>query len=420
MELLLLTMLKTEELNSNWLNRFFIVFIFTKAFSSERAFSQTYISNGNFELETNCPQFWSQKQNDFQVQDWYSPNAGTPDFYNSCSKTCNHQNNWLDQNVKSSSASYIGIITQQENTDFSEYVQTKLISNLVTGTSYKISLKVYWPEKSSFTPPEISVLLTESSFNSKKEGHILSNKHIKANYNFDTLPQRKWVTVEYHFEATGNENYLTIGSFTKSKTFKRIQKGNFNYNYLFIDDVTLMASDAILASETIVVKSEYIPKHPNVISSFEYLDEVTSSHIEGHCNCWNCKILNGEVDKDVSKLEDLTDFELRKGQRIDLNKVVFNFENGTLIPTSNDELNRLLFVLEEQPKAELRFVIYTYESNQEGKKIAKESALTIYHYLKEKGLKNSFSYTHATKENLSYTDGMLRDRNIEMYVVNNN
>ena len=414
-------MLKTEELSSSWLNRFFIVFIFTKAFSSERAFSQTYISNGNFELETDCPQFWSQKQNDFKVKDWYSPNAGTPDFYNSCSKTCNHQNNWLDQNTKSPSDSYVGIITQQEGTDFSEYIQTKLISNLDIGVTYKISLKLYWPEKSSFSSPNLAVLLSESSFNSKKEGHILSNKHIKSIYNFDTLPQSKWVEVEYHFEATGNEKYLTIGAFEKSKTFRRIQKGFFNYNYLFIDDVELIVSDSKLVNEPpIRVKSEYVPQHPNVISSFEYLDEVTSDHIEGHCNCWNCKILNGEVDKDVSKLEEITDFELRKGQRIDLNKVVFNFENGTLIPTSNDELNRLLFILEEQPKAELRFVIYTYESNQEGKKIAKESALTIYHYLKEKGLKNSFSYTHATKDNLSYSDGVLRDRNIEMYVVNNN
>ena len=44
-----------------------------KAFSSEKAFSQSYISNGDFEIAKECPKFWSEKVSDFNVEGWYSP-----------------------------------------------------------------------------------------------------------------------------------------------------------------------------------------------------------------------------------------------------------------------------------------------------------------------------------------------------------
>jgi hypothetical protein len=287
------------------------------------------------------------------------------------------------------------------------------VSNLEKDKFYRVKFDVYWPEKSDGAPVDIQILMSSSKISSKKEKFIAATHAVKTNFIFDSLRKGEWKSIEFEFKSTGDEQYLTIGKFNHSEPLKLISTNNNNYCYYFIDNVELFPFEYHYASASTVIG-------PNVISSFEYLDDVTESHLPGNCTCWNCQILNGEVDQDVSKLESLTDFQLKKGLRVDLNKVIFDYQNGELMTASNAEFNRLLFILEEQPKADLRFVIYTYEQNVDGKEIAKESALSIYRYLKDKGLKNSFSYIHAVKESLSHEDGIPRDRNIEMIVVNNN
>lgn len=344
---------------------------------------------------------------------WYSPTKATPDVFARCSQNCGHMKNWMDPNVSYNSDHYIGIIAQQKGKDFSEYIQTKLSEKLVAGKFYRVKFDVYWPKNSDGIPSGLEILLTNSKISSKKEKYISASHVVTSTFSFDSLQKGVWETVEYEFKATGQESFLTIGKFNHSSSLKMVGASNYNYCYYFIDNVDMYPFEYNYAKNSVVIG-------PNVISSFEYLDDVTESHLPGNCTCWNCKILNGEVAKETSKLEELTNFELEKGLRVDLNKVIFDYQNGEMLASSNSELNRLLFILEEQPKAELRFVIYTYEQNDKGKSIAKESALSIYHYLKNKGLKNSFSYIHAVKESLSQDDGLPRDRNIEMFVVNNN
>ena len=319
----------------------------------------------------------------------------------------------MDNNVPSTSDHYIGIITQQKGKDFSEYVQTKLTSKLIEGKFYRVKFDIFWPENSNGAPVSIQVLMSQAKVASKKDKFISATHAITTSFQFDSLRKGEWKSIEYEFKASGQEEYLTIGKFNHVEPLNLIGRGEYDYNYYFIDNVELFPYEYQYANTSVVIG-------PNVISSFEYLDDVTESHLPGNCTCWNCKILNGDVDENVSKLEELNNFELKKGLRVDLNQVVFDYQNGEMLAASHAELNRLLFVLEEQPKAELRFVIYTYEQNENGKSIAKESALTIYQYLKNKGLKNSFSYIHAVKESLSQDDGVPRDRNVEMFVVNNN
>lgn len=401
-------------MNLHWLNRLFLILLLiTKAFSNEKAFSQSYISNGDFELVNDCPNYWSEKSSDFRLDSWYSPTRATPDLFAVCSQNSGNRNNWMDSNIPFNSNHYVGIIAQQKDKDFSEYIQTKLTSSLIEGKFYSVKFDVFWPQKSDGSPVSIQVLLSKSKIYSKKESFITASHAVSTNFSFDSLVKGEWRTIQYEFKASGNEEYLTIGKFNHSEQLRLVDFGNYNYCYYFIDNVELFPYEYQYEKSNVVIA-------PNVISSFEYLDDVTENHLPGNCTCWNCKILNGEINKDVSKLKELTDFELTQGLRVDLNEVIFDYQNGEMLNESNAELNRLLFVLEEQPKAELRFVIYTYEHNEKGKLIAKESALSIYQYLKNKGLKNSFSYIHAVKESLSQDDGIPRDRNIEMFVVSNN
>ncbi|MCB9188073.1 MAG: hypothetical protein H6599_02205 [Flavobacteriales bacterium] len=383
----------------------------TGAFSFEKAFCQSYIQNGSFESKTDCPKFWSEKGDDFKGEFWYSPSKATPDLYSSCSEQCNNQSNWIDASVKTSDDCYAGMIMRQKDKSYSEYLQTKLTEPLVANELYKVRFKVYWAEKSRFGPVIPGVLLSTIPINSKKESNISATNIKMPAMSLDTFPKNRWVELELIFKASGGEKFFTIGCFDHKSELKEASFGLYDFCYYFVDDISIELHKVNYAKQS-------SNNGPNVISSFEYLDDVTADHQPENCTCWNCMILSGKVDSEITTMEDLGDFSLSAGQRIDMNKVVFDFESGELIESSGSELNRLIFILMEEPTAELRFVIYTYPNNPDGKSIAKESALKIYNYLKSKGLKNSFSYIHAEKGSLSQKDGIPRDRNVELYVVN--
>lgn len=405
-------MQKTEESSLNWLSKLTLyILILTGAFSYEKAFCQSYVQNGSFESITSCPKFWSEKHEDFKGELWYSPTKATPDLFASCSKQCNNHSNWIDSDVETNDDGYAGMILKQKGKSYTEYLQTKLLDKLEGGKFYKVRMKVYWPEDSRYGPVVPGVLFTTIPINSKKETYISSDNVKLPAVELDTFSKNKWLELEYTYKAKGGEGYLTVGSFDKSTKLPESSFGKFDFCYMFFDDISVEPYQVNYANNA-------GNKGPDVISSFEYLDDVTASHEPENCTCWNCLILSGKVDATITTLEKITDFTLDKGQRIDLNKVVFDFESGELMEASNAELNRLLFILMEQPTAELRFVIYTYPNNPEGKQISKESAVKIYKYLKSKGLKNSFSYIHAEKTSLIQEDGIPRDRNIELYVVN--
>lgn len=384
----------------------------SKAFSSEKAFCQSYIQNGSFEFVKECPKFWSEKPGDFKGEFWYSPSKATPDLFAKCSEQCNTNNNWIDQSVETEDDGYVGMILKQKDKPYTEYLQTELLEALGTERLYKIKMKIYWPENSRYGPVYPGVLLSSIAIDSKKESYIHSANVLMPEISLDTLTKNKWIELEYIYRARGGEKYLTIGCFDENGDLKDTKNGSYDFCYYFFDDVSLEPFEYNYAKSS-------GNSQPNVISSFEYLDDVTTNHQPENCTCWNCMILSGKVDDQVTTLEEITDFTLEKGQRIDLNRVTFDYTTGEMISGSDGELKRLLFILMEQPAAELRFVIYTYPGNPSGKQIAKESAITIYDFLKTRGLKNSFSYIHAEKVNLSQKDGVPRDRNIELYVVNN-
>lgn len=359
-----------------------------------------------------CPKFWSERSQNFKAQFWYSPTYATPDLFAKCSKQCNTRNNWIGNNVPSNDEGYAGLILKQDQKDYSEYLQTHLTAPLSKQELYKVKMKIYWPEHSRFGPVYPGVLLSSIPIDSKKESHIYSTNSVKPELSLDTVVKNKWIQLEFIYRAHGGEEYLTIGCFDLNGVLVDTKKGDFNFCYYFIDDVSLERFEYNYAKNS-------GSSRPNVISSFEYLDDVTTNHQPENCTCWNCMILSGKVDEQVTTLEEITDFTLEQGQRIDLNRVIFDHQTGKMLPESDGELKRLLFILMEQPQAELRFVIYTYPGNESANEIAKQSAITIYNFLKARGLENSFSYIHAEKVNLSQKDGVPRDRNIELYVVNN-
>ncbi|MFT7156398.1 MAG: hypothetical protein ACI8Q1_001408 [Parvicella sp.] len=391
---------------------FIILLVCIEALSFERAFSQSHVSNGDFELLNDCPKFWSEKAKDFKVVNWYSPNKSTPDYFAPCSQQCNNSINWISSVDVKGKGNYVGVVLYRKDTEkYREYIQTKLIEDLIKGQFYSVRMKVYWPDKSSYVPEHINCLLSTIDIHSKSESKINSDKYLKPLGGQKVGEKSNWVELEFEFIASGSEKYLTIGDFSTSKVQK--VTGEFPFSYVFIDDVSLV-------KKVYTYENQYVGRMPNVISRVELLDNDTlPGHQPENCSCFTCKIINGEVASTVDKIDDVIGTDLEKGQRIDLNRIIFDYKTGEMTSESKAELYKMEVLLNSQPNAKIQIVVFTYEGKEDAKDLTKKTSLDIYHYLRNRGVKNSFSFLHATTDNLQAEDGINRDRKIEMLIVKN-
>jgi len=423
-------MLKTDELNLNLLNKIIIIIVFVKALSIGRAFSQPLISNGDFSLTSKCPQFWSQKSADFVATKWWSPNQGTPDTYNPCSEMCGTFSNWMGGTLDKNNRGYVGIVIQSFNknteTNYREYIQTELASALKKDTKYKLSLKVYFPVKCQYLTTDFSALFSTEPTKSTSSGLLSFDASMPIPIEIKNVEKGNWINIECVFEAKGGERYLTLGNFFYSMTNVTQREGEFPLSYLFIDDVVLEEIVTEIKIENpnsplfVSTKTQSKGLTYSVSSVFSLDENVHSSKSENDhafCSCVNCMRLRGELDKSIIKLDSILYFEVYVGQRIDLNDLIFDVSTGALLPDSKLFLNRLIFFLTELEKVDIRFVVYTYESNPNGENIAKETSLNLYQILRKSGIPNKISFLHDTKNSLSRLDGLPTDRSIEMHIV---
>lgn len=423
-------MLKIDELNSSLLNKIVLIIVFVEALSIGRAFSQPLISNGDFSIATKCPQFWSQKPTEFVAEHWYSPNIGTPDIYNTCSEMCGTYSNWMGGTYENNNRGYAGIVIQSFNknaeTNYREYIQTALNSTLTKGFTYKLSLSIYFPSKCQYITTDISALFSSQPIKSTTNGLLPYGSSIPISFEIKRAEKGSWIPLEFEFVANGDERYLTIGNFLFSMSSPSQLEGEFPLSYVFIDDVILDKADSKnerpKTPEPIAIAHKQQNKGLTyTVSSVFNLDENQHNSkpdtTHAFCTCVNCMRLRGELNKSLITLESITDFEVKVGQRIDLNDLVFDLQTGALLPESKVFLNRLIFFLTELEHVDIRFVVFTYEANPNGEAIAKETSLNLYHILRKSGIPNKITFIHDTKNSLARLDGIPTDRSIEMQIV---
>jgi hypothetical protein len=406
-------------LNSKFLNNFFLFILLTKALSNERAFSQEHISNGDCSNFAECPELWSQRATDFKLIGWWSPTKATPDGYHQCSKQCGTRENWLGGAVGTNKG-YVGIVIQSFNskaeTNYREYIQTELISPLQSGATYQFSLRVYFPLKCAYITTDLGVIFSSTALRSVGEGLLSYGTNHPIALPIYQKERGKWHTIDLLYVAKGGEKFLTLGNFFFAMEQPTLSDGEVPLSYLFLDDISLTSTEKIVSPTPFGITYSR--------SKVELLDDIvhSSSNESKHekCSCFNCSLLRGEYGKETVRLESLTDFEVKAGQRIDLNEIIFDYETGSLLPESKMFLHRLVFFLSEVNYVDLRLIIYTYESNPKGEEIAHETSINLYQLLRKSGVTNKISFIHATKNSLSRPDGRMTDRNIELLIVKTN
>jgi len=205
-------------------------------------FSQNLVINPDFETKNGCPNASGQF---ILAEEWFTPNIGTPDYFNDCSSTMEYgtEYNTKGGQIHHSGHGYMGILSENlHNNEFFEYLETHLKEPLKSYQQYCLKLYLSLGD-CDFALDELGAVFSQSILKDLQVKKIvlpylpLTNGSVLS----DT---EKWMCIKGIYKAKGGEKFLTIGYFDKEDKFTRVRMNpkndlTFKSAYYFIDDVTM-------------------------------------------------------------------------------------------------------------------------------------------------------------------------------------
>lgn len=240
---------------------------------------QNLISNGSFEVG-NCPNSHSIKPNDFKVDDWFTPDDSTPDYFHVCAKEqVGIPKNWAGSQYPPDGEAYIGIYIK--NGRYQENIGTELLSPLEQGETYLISFSIANVSNAAMITKAISLTLTDTK---------LQFNHIK-NYDYRQISVKvpspeefmdfSWKKLTVKYTAQGGERYFYLGPLKNPS-----RRGPTN-PYRIYDEPMLNGAAYVFLDDIEVIKEvdlqEEAPPTFELVSTLEPLNiyfEFDESYIE--------------------------------------------------------------------------------------------------------------------------------------------
>ncbi len=213
-----------------------------------RLFSQNLVPNADFENKNGCPTTSGQYR---LAEEWFSPNSGTPDYFNDCCEVMNFgtEFNCKGGQVAHSGHGYMGFISENLHRNiYFEYLETTLKEPLKSGQVYCIRMFVS-PGNGTCALHELGVVVSQTQLKGLSTGELHLPYTSIANGTV-LSDKQEWTCIKGFYTAKGGESYLTIGNFGDDNNFVLVQNDQkldptFKSAYYFIDDVTLeIASDS--------------------------------------------------------------------------------------------------------------------------------------------------------------------------------
>jgi gliding motility-associated-like protein len=222
---------------------------------------QNLVPNGGFEEHYNCPSTAQGYLID-ACKYWTMPTQGTSDYFNACSSEFDAflgyylfsvpENGYGNQTAKEGNA-YAGFIfTQDSDTSltYAEYMQVQLKQTLKAGTFYHLKFFVHNPLVEC--PNSIGALFTNNQLNINNDYVIPLTPQFQSDLTQFFCDTNTWYELNYAFQASGTENYLTIGIFTPLYALKLTDYNGTVISgpdikgasvMMYIDDVSLVETD---------------------------------------------------------------------------------------------------------------------------------------------------------------------------------
>lgn len=209
---------------------------------------QNRILNPGFEQKSDCPVRLGQIN---LANFWYSPNNGSPDYFNDCSPSMDFgtEFNKKGGRLPHSGHGYAGLQFYNMNrNEYYEYLETMLDSTLRSNQLYCIKAYVSLG-KATYAFREFDVVLSIGELKSTTPVK-LKIPHVVLSNDQYLIDNQNWMCIRGTYKAKGGERYLTIGIFSENNDFWNIQTRSltdslFKSSYYFIDDVSLESISAI-------------------------------------------------------------------------------------------------------------------------------------------------------------------------------
>ena len=207
-------------------------------------FAQNLVINPDFEARSGCPNAGGQF---VLANQWFTPNGGTPDYFNDCSPTLEYgtEYNVRGGQIPHSGHGYMGIKSENlHNNLYFEYLETHLSEPLKSGQLYCVRLYLS-PGEDDFALNELGAVISQNILRNLADKKIVLPYVPLANGSL-LSEQDRWMCIKGLYKGKGGEKFLTIGYFNREDNFTRV-KGDpkegtmFRSAYYFIDDVSLEA-----------------------------------------------------------------------------------------------------------------------------------------------------------------------------------
>lgn len=333
--------------------------------------AQNLVPNGNFEAYKKCPNHFFLSD---YLYDWYSPTKGTPDYFNECSRNkYSVPKNFAGISPAHSGRGYVGLIladneliykSKLEKTysyEFNdrEILGVRLNESLIRNEIYCVNFYIKLSSKSLYKINQIDVFFSERK------------KRFKNIHSYEFIPQLKfndtdfnkcfeWIMLCATYKPKSNKKYMLLGNFQKTTelNIKKIRDVNVNNNelsnaYYYIDDVSLFPISDSSQCKCNQKQQQESPESPGLhLSDSLSLDSI-------------------EINEPVV-----------------LNNIYFKLDKAELLPSSYNELNRLLGFLRENPEMEIEIAGHTDSTGSDAynKKLSRARAKAVVSYLVEKGI----------------------------------
>ncbi len=204
--------------------------------------AQNLVPNGSFENYTSCPSASGQLT---LAINWVNPSTGTPDYFNNCSLPMGIPYSGFGFQYANFGNAVAGIWAFCNTTsNIREYIQCQLTNTLTANNFYLVEYYTNRSNWSDYACNNISCLLSgNSTFTSGTNGLITANPQITKFNNDVIIDTLNWIKVSAIYQATGGENYITIGNFKNDAltTYSNVvgAPNNFCAAYYYVDDVSL-------------------------------------------------------------------------------------------------------------------------------------------------------------------------------------
>lgn len=258
--------------------------------------SQNLVLNPSFEEHKTCPRLIGGFNHN--VLDWNTPNFGSTDYFNACSKDVGETNFFGEQSARTGKGFAGMYVLAPDN--YREYVQGQLSKPLLIGETYTMTFYISLAENCSHAIRDLGVLFLKEPFKQNSDKLLNPNQvlndisdsyFVLVNSQSHYIEKRGWEKITFEYVAKGFETHFIIGNFDRNSKISKIKVHNSkdpDASYYYIDDVSVepfetekqASIESNLISENQELENDKVYTLQNVLFDFDKHNLIASSKAE--------------------------------------------------------------------------------------------------------------------------------------------